>query len=1017
MVRWARGAARWAAIAAGIGVALVLVISVAVSLAADRWIRPIAEEEISLAIPGIVRMGGLGVSLLGLSLTVDDLSVLPQGDETRPVIEVGHLRVGLSHLPLLRRRIEVREIVIDRPVVRIAREASGEIDLLGVLVPDAPATDGEPEAASPGDPIPVIVRTLELGEGRIEFVDQMKPGADPLTIEISQTRLDDVVVLGDPDDGASRVHLEARTGDASVVVDGTFQRAANGLEIDATVDASKLPLARSRVYLPDLGWKDLAGEVDAKIRYLHQAGRTQTVDGSLALRGLRIGVEQLGEPALSIESLDVAVDALDLIGSRLDLGEVKLTKPRLVFDPKDHARLPLLPKGIPASDEPAAKEPTPFAWSMKGLTIEGAAFVPLGEEAIPLGLDAQIGALAASSQEPATFTVTLAQADGSVRIEGSASASPPGLRAKISLEELGLVPLVRIAAPAQAERIARGAAGGTVLVGLGSLAAGETPAAGGDLRLEGAVSLSDLEVKDAGVGARLHELTLQLESLELPGLLPPAEGSAPPEGAGRLRVRGAVGASDVSVAGGAGGDFGFDVRTVEIGLTSLEVPGLLAGADEARTPEPVRVVLDRARLVSPQVRLTRTADGIALPKASAKTDEKPAAAAPASPPSSGPGVRLELAAFTLEGGSVRFVDRTVTPFYQGEVAGLAVRARDLGFPDLRVGDAKVELAAPGPAPMWVLGAFTPASSWFELNVDRLPLAPLNPYVRAGSGYVVERGELSLYSKGSVTDGRLDAANAVTIYDPAVSGGGPDAPLEKALGLPVSLALSLLKNPAGNVNLSIPISYDEKGTDVGLASVVGSAVTGVLIGALTSPLKLLGAVVDATGRVQRVTPEPVRFQPGRAELAGGDERVAALAQLAAARPSLVLQLTGQTSAVDAQSIREATLHEALESGEGLPEPARGIGQALARRRLRSALDARLEGEPEALDPEDEQRLREWIDAVEVASDALEVLARRRSALVQELLQTRFGLDVRQIRIAEPGKPGGSPEPSVDVAIAS
>jgi len=168
----------------------------------------------------------------------------------------------------------------------------------------------------------------------------------------------------------------------------------------------------------------------------------------------------------------------------------------------------------------------------------------------------------------------------------------------------------------------------------------------------------------------------------------------------------------------------------------------------------------------------------------------------------------------------------------------------------------------------------------------------------------------------------------------------------------------------------------------------------------------------------VKPEPIHFVPGRAELAAGDdERVAELAKLAATRPGLALQLSGQTSPADGQLLREARLLEAIDSGEGLPESARGLTKALVRRRLHAALEARLAGKPAELDPEDSQTLEQWLSALEIGPDALSELARRRAAHVQALLETQFGLDAKQILLAEPGPPGGSPEPSVDVAIGS
>lgn len=1124
---------RWLAIAAAAGVALLLALSVALSVAANRWIRPLVEEQASLAIPGEVRMGGLGISLLGLSVEIDDLAILrasAEGDPApggadqagadaagaplsdtagegasdaasqparhatgHPVLEVRRLYASLARLPLLRRRIEVKRIEIDEPVVRVVREENGELDLLGALVPEtppAPVAEAEPAA----EDVPVRLRRVDLGAGRIEFTDRAQPGAEPLTIEIPRSQVEDVVVTGAPGDRRSSVHLELSTEGASVELDGSFRRAADVLDVDATADVTKLPLARGRVYLPDIGWSELAGELDAKVHYVHVSGTTQKADGSIELRGLRVGVPTLKEPALAFDSLTVEVDALDLLGRRLALGDVALVRPRLFFDPANRTSLPLLPKGLPGAAPPPPEEPAKpagaepaqspaFAWSLDELSIEEAQLVPIGDGAIPLGLDVSLAAIASDAPNASAVELTLTQADGSLTVEGSACASPPGFRGKVALESLALAPLLRVVAPDAGAQVLGGAADGEIEVRLGSLAAGDTPAPGGDLHLGGTITLEGVDVKtDAGgaLDAKLGEVVLALQSVDLPGVLPPPDGAAPsadtgrlrlagglrirgvaarsgdvltaetkaaelrldslelpglivpsggeaPGGAGRLRAAGALAVSGVAVKSGKDGEFGFDLETLDLGLSQIEVPGLLGGAGAKDASEPLRLVLDRARIAGPKLRVTRAESGVVLPSLAAPSPreassgpaaQKQAVAAKETQPDAAPArsLRIELGALALEGGSVRFVDRTVKPFYQGDVTGIKLDARDVRFPEPRVRDVSLKLDAPGPAPLWALGAYTPESSWYELNLDHLPIAPLNPYVRNASGYIVNGGELSLYSKGSVTEGHLYAANWITLFDPDLSGGGPDAPLEKALGVPVSLAISLLKDPAGDIGLSIPIDYDEKGASVRLGSVIGSAVKGVLIGALTSPLKLLGAVVDASGRVKDVTPEPVHFLPGRTDLAAGDdERVAALAKLAATRPGLSLRLTGQTSGSDAQFLREATLLEAITTGDGLPEPARGITQTLVRRRLGAALEARLAGKPEGLEPEDAQRLDQWLAAVAIGSDAMSDLARRRAARVQELLQTQFGLDAKQIVLADPGPPGTSPFPAVDVAI--
>lgn len=1139
LLRWSRTISRpvrWLAIVAGAILAFLLVLALVLGVGANRWIRRALEAQAAQAIPGATSIGALEISLFGLSATVRDPVIRSREPGSKPALEVGKLRVALARLPLLAGRVVVDEIEIEAPVVRLVREPSGELDLLKLLLPETPKTQSPPEP--PSRPVPIRLRKILLGAGRVEFVDRARPHARPLRIELPAAKIENVVVTGEPGRDPSDLHLEIRSEGASIDVDGTFHRTDERLDVDATVDARKVPLERVWVYLPDLGWSKLEGELDAKIHYLHATGAKQAASGSIALRELQIVVPRLADPALSIGSLALELEELDLIERRLALGQVTLVKPRFFFDPIERSRLLLLPNGIPGAGEPPRPgDPPPFSWSLAGLKLEGAQLAPIGEGLAPLVLDARIGAIASAQGGPADVTLRLTQGAGAATVDGKLEVSPPGFRGEIALDALALAPLLRVAAAGLGPRLEGGVASGKLDVKLGSLAAEERPAPGGDLRVSGALTLEKLEGSsdaegtlgakveklelalqpldlpgvlpstpqphapaapraaeagsaapepasaepaapeaagsepaapepagpaptpeppampplrreapaDAGTlrlagslrlrgvsarSARGEPFTLALESLdldrmqlELPGLLPPAQPPATPRSAGRLRFATALGLAGLQLDSGREREFGLALDRLDAGVREVEVPGLLAVAGASSPHEPPRVVLAGVRLEAPALRLTRGEQGMLWPASPGQ--ERPAQAVrdaargEARDVAAGaPGLRLEIGSLALERGSVRFVDRTVKPFYQGAVTGVTLGLRDVALPGLRFRDASLQLSAPGPASAWVLGSWTPASRWFEGELEKLPLAPLNPYARSAFGYFVNGGELSLYSKGSLANGHLYAANWITVYDADVSGGSADSPLEKALGVPVSLAISLLKDPRGDIGLSVPIDYDESGASVRLVSVIGSALQGVLIGALTSPLKLLGAVVDPSGKVRDATPEPIHFLPGRAELGvGDDERVAALAKLSATRPGLVLRLSGQTAGADAQFLREAKLLDAIDSGVGLPEQAQGLTRTLLRRRIRTALQARLEGKPAELEPEDAELLAQWLGELEVGPEALPELARRRALRVQELLQQGFGVDPAQIQQAEPGPAGAAPEPAVDVSIAS
>lgn len=1086
---------RWLAYFLGFIVGFALLLGLALAVATNRFLRPLVEEQASAAIPGEVSADSLDIGLFGGYVTVEGLAIRPPEPGAEPVVRVGRLHVSLARLPLLAGRVVVRNVEIDAPFVRLVREESGELDLLRIVVPETPPVEA-PEAP-PTEPLPIRVDAIALGAGRIEFVDRAQAGAEPLLLDLPAVRIDNLVVTGDPNEDPADLHLEVSAEGARIEVGGKVQREGEKLDVDATVEIENLPLSRGRVYLPDLGWSELSGALDAKIHYVHVTGARQTADGSANLRDLRVGVPNLQDPAFSLDSLAVELEQLDLLARRLALSDVALEGLRVYFDPADPAKLPLLPKGLPGAGEPAPPPPAepepPFAWSLAHLGIEKAELIPLGGKLAPLVLAGELESLASDATTPTSLDFELTQGEGSVALTGKLLLEPLGFQGTLTLDALSLPPLLQAAAGEAAALLGAGVAKGEIRIGAGALVAGETPAAGGDVHAEGTLTLSGLEAKSDAEGsllAKVASVELAFERLDVPGLLPPpaaeggatpawevpadagtlrfagklritglgarsghgeplaadlksfelavkelalarllapppAEGKAPPPDAGSLRFSGTATLAGVAVKSGKDGEFGFDLEKAEVGLRDVSAPSLLAPAPTGGKPhkaEPMQVSLERVRLAAPKLRVTRTPEGIVLPAAPGaqppKKGEppKPAETEPAKPAAEGDAVRLELSSLQLENGSVRFVDRAVKPFYQGDVTGLQVSAKGIAFPGPRAQDVSVKMDAPGPAPFWLLGAYTPPKSWFEMNLERLPLPPLNPYVQAASGYVVNRGELSLYSKGSQVDGSLFIANALTLFDPSLSGGGDKSPLEAATGVPVSLAISLLKDPSGNIALSIPVEYGASGASVALGTVIGSAVKQVLIGALTSPLKLVGAVVDAGGRVKDVTPQPIGFLPGREELAeSGDERIGALAKLLSTRPGMEIALRGQTSGSDGQFAREAALVAAIESGEGLPEAAQGLGNALRRRRIRGALEARLAGESETLDAEDAQALDDWVGAVVLPPEAMTTLARARATRVRGLLESAHGLDVKRVQLAEPGPPGGSPEPAVDVLL--
>src|SRR6185369_11748347 len=94
--------------------------------------------------------------------------------------------------------------------------------------------------------------------------------------------------------------------------------------------------------------------------------------------------------------------------------------------------------------------------------------------------------------------------------------------------------------------------------------------------------------------------------------------------------------------------------------------------------------------------------------------------------------------------------------------------------------------------------------------------------------------------------KYDTTTYLTLSDfDLASRSGKHVVLEQ-LGIPLTVAVALLRDWKGNIDLTIPVKIDEKGTQIGLGTIVTGALVSALVGTLTSPLKVVGFVLPRGG---------------------------------------------------------------------------------------------------------------------------------------------------------------------------
>jgi len=181
------------------------------------------------------------------------------------------------------------------------------------------------------------------------------------------------------------------------------------------------------------------------------------------------------------------------------------------------------------------------------------------------------------------------------------------------------------------------------------------------------------------------------------------------------------------------------------------------------------------------------------------------------------------------------------------------------------------------------------------------MTTLSPYAGKFAGYRIEKGKLDMNLRYKVQDRRLEVENRA-VLDQLVLGERVDSP--NATTLPVDLAVALLKDADGRIDIDLPVSGNLDDPKFSLGSLYANALTQMVSKLVSSPLTVLSNLVKGGDEDLGY----VKFRPGEVSLTDGEK--AKLGKLAGAlkdRPGLSIDIKG---AADPRQDRLALAEQAL-----------------------------------------------------------------------------------------------------------
>jgi hypothetical protein len=294
----------------------------------------------------------------------------------------------------------------------------------------------------------------------------------------------------------------------------------------------------------------------------------------------------------------------------------------------------------------------------------------------------------------------------------------------------------------------------------------------------------------------------------------------------------------------------------------------------------------------------------ATPPAAAKTAE---AASAAGKPAALP---IKIGKITLQGGTVNFSDFFVKPNYTVNVTKVAGRVSGLSSAADTVADLELRGSYANSAPVQVVGKLNPlaAKSFLDIKADvkGVDLVAFSPYSGKYAGYNIDKGKLSLNVAYKLEDKQLTAENRLFI-DQLTFGDKVESP--DATQLPVNLAISLLKNNRGEIDLNLPISGSLDDPEFSIGGLVIKVIVNLFVKAVTSPFALLGSMFGGGEELSNI-----EFGPGRATFDdAAAKRLESLAKALNERDSLKLEITGRADPeTDKEGIKRVAIERAVKA---------------------------------------------------------------------------------------------------------
>ena len=875
---------------------------------APKVLRSKLLEEIPKTLNVTPTVGDIHINPFLLKLDLKNFALAtPDG---KKLLGFDRLFVDFDPASLWHRAYTFKRIELDAPVLDASVAPDGVINLMALKPkPSPPPADEKPPPKNA--PLPAVrIASFKVASGSVSYEDRSRPSVfaarlEPITFELKDFTTG---VAG----GLFTFTGASKLGER---IEWHGHLSVQPVASDGELHIEALQAHTLWAYLEDqLNFVVASGAIDVQSSYKFSL----TDQVNLALNVSKATVSNLAVRPKDSDTDWVSLPGLDMSGAAIDLTQhsgtidsLSLTGLKVLAWLEPDGAINLLKLAVPAA-RPGAVPPAPgsasggavvtatpaaaaspwkidlheFALREASISAEDRTIKPATKVLLaPLSLTVQGASLDLAKPVKVTLDTKINES-GSLALDGELTPRPLAATVKVKLAGIDLTAAQPYIAQRTAMVLRGGKLGGAVQIGYGAA----KPA----IKLSGDLYVEKLHTVDA----TLHEDLINWDRLDVKGL-------DVQQGPDRLEI------AEIAIRKPY-------ARVIIEPDATLNVKRVLNGPGGA-PPAPARAA------GSAPAEVATAPVAAKAPRRGAKTvTVKTVAVKPPAPAQ--PALPMVIKKIRLDAGRLDFADLSIQPHFSAGI--LDLRGSILGLSSNPSSRAKVDLRGE-------VDQFSPVSINGEVNVlsaalytdltmsfKNIELSIFNPYSGRFAGYNIAKGKLTTDMHYKVVDRKLDAEHHIVIDQLEF---GDKTASKDAVSLPVKLAVALLKDRNGVIDLPLPITGSLDDPKFRLAPIIWKVLLNILEKAVTAPFALLGSLFGSGPELQFVD-----FQPGSNDLsAAQSDKVKALVKALEQRPQLKLEVPIATvPSLDGPALVTAAFQSQIAEVQAEPQKGGKKGAASA-----------------------------------------------------------------------------------------